>query len=172
MTGSSTELASLISPYQIDAMRRKSIVASDMLPLHFESESGGSGSMFAQALAGFTLLVSVSANPGATAPDANGLATDVTAQEKRAIIRPLVKSATDCVARTVAADPRLGKANVTDLIVDSFKYCGEPVRALIDAHDRYYGAGTGEQFFMGPYLDALPAAVTSIVSGKSEQPPR
>jgi hypothetical protein len=123
--------------------------------------------MFAQAMVGFTLLVAVSANPGVIAPDAGG-APDMTAQEKRAIIRPLVKSATDCVARTVAADPRLGKVNVTDLIVDSFKFCGAPVRALIDAHDRYYGAGTGEQFFMGPYLDALPAAVTSIVHGKSQ----
>jgi hypothetical protein len=41
------------------------------------------------------------------------------------------------------------------------------VRALIDAHDRYYGAGTGEQFFMGPYLDSLPAVVTGIVYGRS-----
>jgi hypothetical protein len=124
--------------------------------------------MFAQWLAGFTLFVFISTNPGALAPDGGVASPDMTAQEKRAIIRPLVKSTTDCVARTVAADPRLGKANVTDLIVDSFRSCGEPVRALIDAHDRFYGAGTGEQFFMGPYLDALPAVVTSIVYGKSE----
>ncbi len=124
--------------------------------------------MFAQALAGFTLLVFVATNPGALAPDTGSTSPDMTAHEKRAVIRPLVKSTTDCVARTVAADPRLGKANVTDLIVDSFKFCGDPVRALIDAHDRFYGAGTGEQFFMGPYLDALPAAVTSIVHGNSE----
>jgi hypothetical protein len=124
--------------------------------------------MFAQALAGFTLLVFIATNPGALAPDTSSTSPDMTAQEKRAVIRPLVKSTTDCVARSVAADPRLGKANVTDLIVDSFKFCGDPVRALIDAHDRFYGAGTGEQFFMGPYLDALPAAVTSIVHGKSE----
>ena len=124
--------------------------------------------MFAQALAGFSLLISISVNPGVLAPEAGGAASDMTAQEKSAVMRPLVRSATDCVVRTVAADPRLGKADVTDLIVDSFKYCGNPMRALIDAHDRYYGAGTGEQFFMGPYLDALPAAVTSIVHGKSE----
>lgn len=124
--------------------------------------------MFAHALAGLSLLISVSTNPATIAPDAGSASPDMTAQEKRAVIRPLVKSTTDCVARTVAADPRLGKINVTDLIVDSFKFCGDPVRALIDAHDRFYGAGTGEQFFMGPYLDALPAAVTSIVHGKSE----
>jgi hypothetical protein len=123
--------------------------------------------MFAHWLAGVTLLVFTSTNPGALALRGD-TSPDMTAQEKRAVIRPLVKSTTDCVARTVAADPRLGKVNVTDLIVDSFRFCGEPVRAMIDAHDHFYGAGTGEQFFMGPYLDALPAAVTSIVHGKSE----
>jgi hypothetical protein len=124
--------------------------------------------MFAQTLAGFSLLISISVNPGVLAPEGGGSSSDMTGQEKSAIMRPLVRSATECVVRTVAADPRLGKADVTDLIVDSFKYCATPMRALIDAHDRYYGAGTGEQFFMGPYLDALPAAVTSIVHGKSE----
>ena len=38
--------------------------------------------------------------------------------------------------------------------------CGALVRAMIDAHDRYFGNGTGEAFFMGPYLDVLPTAVS------------
>jgi len=33
------------------------------------------------------------------------------------------------------------------------------VRAMIYAYDRYYGEGSGEAFFMGPYLDVLPKAV-------------
>jgi hypothetical protein len=37
--------------------------------------------------------------------------------------------------------------------------CLTPVRAMIDAYDRYYGDGAGEAFFMGPYLDVLPKAV-------------
>jgi hypothetical protein len=37
--------------------------------------------------------------------------------------------------------------------------CLTPVRAMIEAYDRYYGAGAGEAFFMGPYLDVLPRAV-------------
>ncbi|MEX0591369.1 MAG: hypothetical protein WD207_09795 [Xanthobacteraceae bacterium] len=115
-----------------------------------------------------SLLVAVSINPGVIAPDGSGMSAQMTAQEKYAVMRPLVKSATECVARAVAADPRLGKIRVTDLIVDSFKSCTDPVRALIDTHDRYYGSGTGEQFFMGPYLDALPAAVTGIVGGNSQ----
>lgn len=119
--------------------------------------------MIAHALAGGSLLVMVSVNPGVLTLDGNAVPAQMTAQEKRAVIRPLVETTTECVARAVAADPRRGKLRLTDLIVESFKSCGEPVRALIDAHDRYYGSGTGQEFFMGPYLDALPAAVSGIV---------
>jgi hypothetical protein len=124
--------------------------------------------MFIQALAGLSLTIAVAVDPGVLAPEAtSNAARQTTLQEKRAVLEPLVKSATECVARAVAADPRLGKTQFTDLIVDSFRSCTPAVRALIDAHDRYYGAGTGEQFFMGPYLDALPAVVTGIVYGSS-----
>jgi hypothetical protein len=37
------------------------------------------------------------------------------------------------------------------------------VRALIEAYDRYFGEGEGEAFFMGPYLDVLPSAVSKWV---------
>jgi hypothetical protein len=125
--------------------------------------------MLTHALVGLSLIVAVAVDPGVLAPDsASNAAQQMTFQEKRAVLQPLVKSATDCVARAVAADPRLGKTQFTDLIVDSFRSCTPAVRALIDAHDRYYGAGTGEQFFMGPYLDALPAVVTGIVYGSSQ----
>jgi hypothetical protein len=33
------------------------------------------------------------------------------------------------------------------------------VRAMIDGYDRYFGEGTGQAFFMGPYLDDLPNIV-------------
>ncbi len=41
--------------------------------------------------------------------------------------------------------------------------CVVPVRAMIDAYDRYFGEGEGEAFFMGPYLDVLPSAVSKWV---------
>jgi hypothetical protein len=34
---------------------------------------------------------------------------------------------------------------------------------MIDAYDQLYGMGAGETFFMGPYLDSLPEAVTTRV---------
>jgi hypothetical protein len=83
-------------------------------------------------------------------------------QEKIAATEPLVRSATECIVRTVIGDPRYGDkvgAKLGDLIVDSMPSCLTPVRAMIDAYNRYYGEGTGEAFFMGPYLDVLPKAV-------------
>ena len=124
--------------------------------------------MVFSALAGLSLIVSVSIQPGANEPQAfdPSAPPHMSERQKSAIMRPLFDSATQCVAREVAADPRFGKAAVTDLIVDSFPSCLDPVRSLIDAHDRHYGAGTGERFFMGPYLDALPTAVIGLVGDK------
>ena len=83
-------------------------------------------------------------------------------QQKSAAMQPLVRSATDCIARTVSADPRLGQrsADLGDLIVASMSSCSAQVRAMIDAYDRHFGDGGGEAFFMGPYLDVLPVAVS------------
>ena len=88
--------------------------------------------------------------------------TNLSAQQKVAATEQLVRSATECIVHAVTADPRYAKpkTEVGDLIVESMPACVAPVRAMIDAYDRYYGEGTGEAFFMGPYLDVLPKAVT------------
>ena len=59
-------------------------------------------------------------------------------------------------------------ANLGDLIVDAVPRCLTPVRAMIDAHDRYFGAGSGEEFFMSVYLDALPNAVIKAIGKNAE----
>ncbi len=74
-----------------------------------------------------------------------------------------MRSATDCIVRAVVANPRYGQlpeAQLGDLIVNSMPSCVAPVRAMIDAYDRYYGDGSGKAFFMGPYLDMLPKVVS------------
>ena len=87
--------------------------------------------------------------------------------QKDAAIRPLVSSATECIARTVSADPRLEIAArgvaFNNLIVESVPSCIDALRSMIDAYDRLYGEGSGETFFMGPYLEGLPEAVTTRV---------
>jgi hypothetical protein len=119
--------------------------------------------MILAPLFGTALVLAVATEP------LNGGNTAVTlsAQQKSAATEPLVRSATECIVHAVVADPRYGArptAELGDLIVASMPSCVTPVRAMIDAYDRYYGDGTGEAFFMGPYLDVLPKVV--VEAGK------
>jgi hypothetical protein len=117
--------------------------------------------MILAPLTAAVLVVSVATGPTVDMP----MAPTLSAQQKSAAMRPLVRSATECIARTVSADPRYGQRNADlgDLIVDSMPNCTAQVRAMIDAYDRYFGAGEGEAFFIGPYLDVLPTAVSNWV---------
>ena len=121
--------------------------------------------MIVKSLVGLSLLVSAGIDgrvPGGVGSDGVEAAIHMSPQQKNAAVRPLVRSATDCVARTVAADPRFGQADgvlINELIVDSMPSCTDAMRAMMDAYDRYFGVGTGETFFAGPYLDVLPRAV-------------
>jgi hypothetical protein len=89
--------------------------------------------------------------------------TALSADQKEAALRPLVSSATDCIARTVSADPRIqvvtGGVEFNNLIVASVPSCVDALRSMIGTYDDLYGDGAGEGYFMGPYLDGLPAAV-------------
>jgi hypothetical protein len=114
--------------------------------------------MFVAPLFGAALVVAVAADPLHNASSD----TNPSMQEKAAATEPLVRSATQCIVRAVAESPNFrGRVdgNIGDLIVDSMPTCLTPVRAMIDAYDRYYGDGAGEAFFMGPYLRVLPKAV-------------
>jgi methionine aminopeptidase len=93
------------------------------------------------------------------------LSPNLSTEQKSAAMQPLMRSATECIARAVSANPRFGQRNseLGDLIVASMSGCTAQVRAMIEAYDRYFGDGEGEVFFMGPYLDVLPAAVTKWV---------
>jgi hypothetical protein len=117
--------------------------------------------MFLAPLAAAALVVSV-----ATAPNADPRAFPaLSVHQKSAAMESLMRSATECIARSVSVDPRLKERNADlgDLIVDSMPNCVVPVRAMIDAYDRYFGEGEGEAFFMGPYLEVLPSAVSKWV---------
>ena len=119
--------------------------------------------MFLAPLAAVALVVSV-----ATAPNADPRAfPTLSVHQKSAVMQSLMHSTTECIARTVSAGPRLSQRNADlgDLIVDSMPHCAAQVRAMIEAYDRYFGEGEGEgeAFFMGPYLDVLPSAVSKWV---------
>ena len=77
--------------------------------------------MILAPLAAAALLVSVATGPNIdpSAPPS------LSAQQKSVAVQSLVRSATECIARTVTADPRYSRREVElgDLIVDSMPIC-------------------------------------------------
>lgn len=126
--------------------------------------------MIVESLLGLSLVLNVSLDTQ-TPPSPYAAAwNQLSVRQKEAALLPLVLRATDCIVRKVSADRRysgdISPADINDLIVDSISACARPVRAMIDAHNRMYGAGSGEAFLLGPYLDVLPAAVVKQVKVK------
>lgn len=131
--------------------------------------------MILAALVGLSLVSNASFDPHLTTP--TGLAAmqsgaQMSPHQKAAVLRPLIRSASDCVAHAVAANPRFHKnedaTEVNELIVASMDACVDAMRAMISTHDRLFGDGSGEAFFMGPFLDILPATVNKLVNGTTE----
>jgi hypothetical protein len=127
--------------------------------------------MILGSLIGLSLIVNVSVESGIQ-PALGNASNGMSAQQKSAVMQPLVRSATECILSAVAADPRIRTAieaaDVRDLIVASMPPCADSMRAMIDAHDRLYGEGSGEAFFMGPYLDILPVTVIKSVRNTTQ----
>jgi hypothetical protein len=98
-------------------------------------------------------LLNVSLDTPAPAADPTAW-TQMSVRQKHAALLPLVQRATECILRKASADPRhktaLRVTEINDLIVDSIAACRQPVRAMIDAHDRMYHHGSGEAFLLGP----------------------
>src|SRR5690349_21899047 len=118
--------------------------------------------MILPVLTGASLLILTAATPDV---DLDPLRAHLTHQQRTAAVQPFITRATECVARSVAADPRSSDASkLGDLIVDSMPTCAGLLRSMIDTYDQYFGNGTGEAFFSGPYLDVLPTAIGKWVA--------
>jgi hypothetical protein len=133
--------------------------------------------MIAAALLGLSLVVSTTYEPTDLAPNAAVKSVSaMSPQQKFAALRPLVRSATDCVVHAITTDPRFRRsaagADMNELIVASMAPCADAMRSMIDAHDRLFGAGSGEAFFMGPYLEGLPLTVDKLVKDTAAVDPR
>lgn len=119
------------------------------------------------ALLGLSLLLHAAFEPHPPQPESDAARGPMSPQGKNALIQPLMHSATDCIVRAVSGDPKfqasIGPAELNMLIVASMESCVEEMRAMIEAHDRLFGEGSGEAFFMGPYLEILPKAVSRQV---------
>ncbi len=119
--------------------------------------------MILSALTAASLLIFAAATPDA---DLGSMRTQcLTHQQRTAAVQPYITRATECVARSVAADPRSSDASkLGDVIVDSMPYCADLMRSMIETYDHYFGDGSGDAFFSGPYLDVLPAAVSKSMT--------
>lgn len=123
--------------------------------------------MILAPLLGTALVIAVATEP----LEAPNSAVDLSQRQKFAATQPLVRSATECIVHAVITNPHYGqKVELGDLIVDSMPTCAEPVHAMIDAYDEYFGDGKGEAFFMGPYLDVLPRAVMEKATAADGMP--
>ena len=126
--------------------------------------------MILETLFGMSLVLNVSLDTQISPPPDPASWLQMTVRQKDASLLPLVHQATECVVRNVMTNPRyngdLRPGDINDLIVDSIAACARPVRAMINAHDRMYGLGSGEAFLLGPYLDVLPSAVVKQVKIK------
>jgi hypothetical protein len=125
--------------------------------------------MILKPLFGLSLVLSVSLDTPVPPPDPAAW-MQMSVRLKDEALLPLVQHSTECIIHRISADPRykaeLRPDEINDLIVDSISACKGPVRAMIDAHDRLYGSGSGEAFLLGPYLDVLPSAVVRQVRAK------
>jgi hypothetical protein len=122
-------------------------------------------------LVGLSLVISVAVDSGPQSSPGRAR-TSMSDQQKNQMMQPLVRSATECILRVVTADPRIEAsvraADVRDLIVESMPTCADAMRKMIDEHDELYGQGSGETFFMGPYLDMLPTLVFKSVKNTAQ----
>jgi len=131
--------------------------------------------MIAAALLTLSLAINATYEPEDLAPQSySRTLSQMSPQQKFATLRPLVRSATNCIVRTIEADPRFKRSAAADdmneLIVASMAPCADAMRSMIDAHDRLFGEGSGEAFFMGPYLEGLPLTINKLVKGAAYDP--
>jgi hypothetical protein len=89
---------------------------------------------------------------------------DTSLKHKQRIVRLFVDDTSVCVTKAVFSDPRYGKVDLGELIVDSLQECVGQAQALVKVYDRQFGEGKGEKFFMGEYLDALTAMLSRLAS--------
>jgi hypothetical protein len=96
--------------------------------------------------------------------------TAMSVDQKDAAIGPLVKSATECIVRTVTADPRFPGGEGRRRVQQPDRGLGAHLRRRPALHDHNLRSPLwrrrGRTFFMGPYLDSLPAAVTVRVKDR------
>jgi len=97
----------------------------------------------------------------------------LTEAQKRRLHLPYVRAATDCYARAIASNvaalDMAREGRWYDALTATQGVCTQPLLAMAREHDRIYGAGTGVEFFKGPYVADLPRALSTRLKGDIER---
>src|SRR3981189_3230010 len=102
--------------------------------------------MILPALTGVSLLVMAAGSPGT---DVDVATQHLSSHQRTVAVQAYITRATECVARTVTADPRYaGAGNIGDLIVDSMPSCAALIPSSIATIDQYFGNETGEAYYL------------------------
>jgi hypothetical protein len=93
--------------------------------------------------------------------------------EKRRVLLPIIRAATDCVARELLEHPRLIEVVEEDrwmlLIPDALLPCHDALQQLALEHDRLHGPGSGKKFLNGAYLKDLPRALATRLKPEADR---
>lgn len=99
-------------------------------------------------------------------------AAQTEAQARRYVV-PYVRTATNCIAQEAIRDPGIVTARNSNswssVIETAAGRCAREVAAMVAAHDRMHGMGTGMIFFRGAYIDDLPRAIVARVGNEISQ---
>ena len=120
------------------------------------------------------LLISAIADPAVgQVPLYQPYAAPLTEAEKRRILLPIVRAATDCIAQRTLAHPNVVDSyralNLASVIEAVWSQCINELARVATEHDRLHGAGTGIPFVKGAYKDDLPRAVTTRIRSEMER---
>lgn len=107
--------------------------------------------MNALLVSGFSLVILTAAAQARPAPHVPG--------NPHPVMASLEEAATNCFAETVMANPKAIGLAKTGRWYDAAGVigflCRPEVGRMVSAHDRLFGAGTGDRFFMGAYARHL-----------------
>jgi hypothetical protein len=92
-------------------------------------------------------------------PHRHPAAPAVNAEAAEKVLAPLRQAATECFADTVLSNPKATAearaGHWYEAVGITGFLCRPEVAAMIQAHDRIYGAKTGERYFKGAYVKHL-----------------
>lgn len=94
---------------------------------------------------------------------AAGASAQMNEQQKRKLLLPTIRAATDCIAREAAQQPEIVSGyrynNLSPMIAAGWRACTNALVEIVTMHDSLHGPGTGLVFVKGAYSDDLPRAV-------------